>query len=103
MNALESDVTVDVRCHLFNDCDEHGIHTIREAYDLRRLLATSTSADTYLIRSHIAFHCGRIAAEESKITPSRGHTYRVKNPCWDDCIVRITDHYDHRDGVHGIV
>lgn len=68
--------------------------TMREAYSLHSMIPTSTSADTYLIRSHIAYHCGSDAAERAIIKPSRGHSYKI-----DGVVVRIVDHYDHREGV----
>ena len=72
---------------------------MRDLYALLGLLATSTAATTVLIRSHIAYWCGRAAAERATIKPSRGHSYKVNGRQ----IVRIVDYYDHRKGVTGIM
>lgn len=70
---------------------------MREFYREVRTIATSENADVMLIRSHIAYWSGTGTAERSVINPSRGHSYRVNG----DTIVRIRDHYDHREGVTG--
>ncbi len=70
---------------------------MRNFYDRVGLMPTSTNADVCLIRSHIAYHSGSAAAERATIAPSRGHSYRING----ETVVRITDHYDHRDGVAG--
>ncbi len=70
---------------------------MRDLYDRLGLIPTSTNADTVLIRSHIAYWSGSKEAERATIKPSRGHSYRVNG----SVIVRIADHYDHRDGVTG--
>lgn len=74
-----------------------GLGGMRNFYSALSLIPTSTNADTALIRSHIAYHSGSAAADRAVIKPSRGHSYRVNK----DVIVRITDHYDHRNGVTG--
>jgi hypothetical protein len=89
--------------HLLNT---PGLHDMRAFYDHAKIYATSTNGDIALIRSHIAYHCGEKFAQLAAIKPSRGHSYRVNmygNFGRDDKIVKISDHYDHRDGVHGIV
>ncbi len=85
---------------------EPGVPSMEAAYSRHRLLATSTYADIYLIRTHIAYHLGFAEANRARITSSRGHSYRVRglwlgNPKGE--VVRISDHYDHRDGVVGLV
>ena len=79
-----------------------GVGDMRGAYSRAHLIPTSSNADAFLIRSHIAYHIGSKAADSAAITPSRGHSYRV-NFRHGELIVRITDHYDHRAGVVGIV
>lgn len=74
-----------------------GIHDMRSFYADCGMLATSTNADIALIRSHIAYWSGHNEADRAVIKPSRGHSYRVNK----DVIVRIVDHYDHREGVTG--
>jgi hypothetical protein len=69
-------------------------------YERLALIPTSTVADTVLIRSHLAYWTGAKAAYQAKIKPSRGHSYRVTCQ-WRTVIVRIVDHYDHREGVTG--
>jgi len=69
---------------------------MREFYAVNGMLATSTVADTALIRSHVAYHSGMQAAERAVIKPSRGHSYKVNGT-----VVRISNHYDHRDGITG--
>jgi hypothetical protein len=77
---------------------EHvGLAGMREFYAKTNTYATSTNGDTALIRSHIAYHSGIATAERATIKPSRGHSYRING----DHIVKITDHYDHRNGVTG--
>jgi hypothetical protein len=79
-----------------------GVGDMRGAYSRAGLLPTSTNADIFLIRSHIAYWTGSQAAERVTIRPSRGHTYRVTGPYIGNALViRITDHYDHRNGVDG--
>jgi hypothetical protein len=87
----------------FHLLDETDIHTIEEANRKHRMIATSETADIYLIRSHIAYYCGRPEASRCTIKPSRGHSYRVRNLFSSDWVVRITDHLDYRHGVEGIV
>ena len=70
-------------------------------YDAHRLIPTSTNADVALILSHIAYWSGHQEAARTQVRPSRGHSYRVKHRFGADVIVRITDHYDHREGVVG--
>lgn len=77
-----------------------GVGGMRGAYDRLGVIPTSTAADVFLIRSHIAYHSGRTLAERVTIKPSRGHSYRVTGG-HVPLVVRITDHYDHRNGVHG--
>lgn len=76
--------------------------TMREFYDRENMIATSIVATTALIRSHIAYHAGRLAAERAEINPSRGHSYRIDLD-GQRTIVRITDYYDHRNGIKGFV
>ena len=92
----------DPRCHLLNERG-NGIHTMEDAYSFHSFCPTSTNGDVYLIRSHIAYHCGLRAASECTIKPSRGHSYRVRCLHGADYLVRISDHYDHRHGVVGII
>jgi len=70
---------------------------MKELYAALGLLATSENADTVLIRSHIAYWSGDKAAEAAVIKPSRGHSYRINGAV----LVRITDYFDHRDGIVG--
>ena len=82
------------------------LNGMKEFYAVAGMLATSENADIALIRSHIAYHAGSRPAERASIKPSRGHSYRVSMyGAHDkfDLIVRITDHYDHRNGVSGII
>lgn len=90
---------------------DHILQPEHIGLDMRQLfakcdcIATSTTADTILIRSHIAYWLSAAVAEKAIISPSRGHSYRVS--FWphrkeNDKIVRIGDPYDHRDGVTGI-
>lgn len=75
---------------------------MREFYQQVKTIATSTNADTMLIRSHIAYWSGNAMAEAAIITASRGHSYRVKlDRDFKGTIVKIVDHYDHREGVTG--
>jgi hypothetical protein len=75
---------------------------MREFYQAVGTIPTSENADTALIRSHIAYWSGAKMAESAIITPSRGHSYRVKmDRDFKGYIVKIVDHYDHRDGVTG--
>lgn len=75
---------------------------MRELYDRMNLIPTSTAADTVLIRSHIAYHAGHHEAVRAVIKPSRGHSYRIDGTYTAErIIVRVTDHYDHRNGVAG--
>ena len=78
---------------------------MKEFYSATNMLPTSTVADTALIRSHIAYHAGERFSSKAVIRPSRGHSYRVDiygNSRDKGVIVKITDHYDHRDGVVGL-
>lgn len=79
-----------------------GAGDARAGYDRAGLLATSEHADTFLIRSWLAYHGGAAAAERASIRRSRGLVYRVARYGThdrDDRQVRIRDHYDHRAGV----
>jgi hypothetical protein len=76
---------------------------IADAYDKYRLIPTSTNADILLIRWHIAYHCGGKEANRVRVAPSRGHSYRVKGLFDTDYIVTISNHFDHRHGVVGIL
>lgn len=77
---------------------------MHEFYRAIAAIPTSDYANVALIRSHIAYHAGQKMAERALIKPSRGHSYRVslhgRNDDWK--IVKIIDHYDHRDGVTGL-
>lgn len=73
---------------------------MKDLYSALHLLATSTSADIVLIRSHIAYWAGNTVAEKATIKPSRGHSYRITSN-HGDVIVKIADHFDHREGVIG--
>lgn len=74
-----------------------GTGGMRALYDKLKVYPTSTNGDEILIRSHIAYWSGNGPAERVTIKASRGNSYRVNG----DVIVRITDHYDHREGVRG--
>ena len=81
-----------------------GLDGMREFYQAVQAYPTSPNGDVMLIRSHIAYHAGERAAQTASIRPSRGNSYRVAR--WGthdkgDSIVRITDYYDHRNGVVG--
>src|SRR5947209_2405124 len=78
-----------------------GMNGMHDLYNVLGMIPTSENADVVLIRSHIAYHSGSKAAERAVIKPSRGHSYRVSKASGIDCIVRIRNHYDHRDGVTG--
>lgn len=90
---------------------ENNVHLLntdqpdmRGFYRALRLIPTSTDADTSLIRSHLAYHNGVRTAERAAIKPSRGHSYRVAlngKHAKDDLILRVSDPYDHREGVTG--
>ena len=76
----------------------------REKYAAANCYPTSPNGDMMLILAHIRYWSGDRAAESASIKPSRGNSYRVaryghheKN----DLIVRVTDPFDHRDGVTG--
>ncbi len=78
-----------------------SVPEIRQGYAYCGLIPTSTNADTYLIRSFVAYWCGIGRAEDAVIMPSRGHSYRVVvNGI--KYLVRIRDYYDHREGVVGM-
>lgn len=85
--------------HLLQD-EFLGVGDMRGFYDRCRLLPTSTNADISLIRSHVAYWSGSAEAERAVIRPSRGHSYRLKAHGME-FLVRISDHYDHRNGVAG--
>lgn len=87
-------------CHLLRP-EFLGIPGIRGAYSKLRLLPTSTNADVFLIRSHIAYWAGSREAERMTISPSRGHSYKIQAGRGEKMIVRIVDHFDHREGVVG--
>lgn len=75
---------------------------MREYYNAAGLIPTSTNADIALIRSWIAYWQGESAADRASIRPSRGHSYRIAlygRHDAEDTIVRISDYYDHRNGV----
>lgn len=79
-----------------------GVGDMRGAYSRLHTIPTSTNADTFLIRSHVAYWSGRQTAETITIKPSRGHSYRICDSKGQTLqIVRITDHYDHRNGITG--
>ena len=75
---------------------------IRTAYDRCNYMPTSERADIYLIRSHIAYWCGHLAADRAVIHASRGHSYRI-DLNGTRYIVRIVDYYDHRQGIVGMM
>jgi hypothetical protein len=92
-----------VEKHLLN---HRTAKTMRDYYASENVYATSDNGNAALIRSHIAYHCGEKFAQQARISSSRGHSYRVNlygGRGADDKIVHISDHYDHRDGVHGLV
>ena len=77
---------------------------MREFYHAIGVLPTSINADTTLIRSHIAYWSGAMKAEKASIKPSRGNSYRIAmygEHDKSDLIVKISDYYNHRDGVIG--
>jgi len=86
----------DTSAHICQPAYRH-LADMKAFYSTLGALATSTNADIVLIRSHIAYWSGEKAAERAVIKPSRGHSYRVNG----DTIVRIADHWDHREGVTG--
>ena len=91
--------------HLLNYPDA-TVQDMKAFYAAAAMYPTSTNGDVALIRSHIAYHCGQVRAERASIKPSRGHSYRVAmygEHDKHDTIVRISDHYDHRNGVVGII
>jgi len=71
-----------------------GMHGL---YNHLGIIPTSENADIVLIRSHIAYWAGSKKAERAEIKPSRGHSYKIDKTT----VVRITDYYDHREGVVG--
>lgn len=81
--------------HLLNASPE--VQCMRGLYAVHGCYPSSTNGDVLLIRSHIAYWSGQEAAERAVIKASRGHSYRVNGLQ----VVRITDHYDHREGVTG--
>jgi hypothetical protein len=92
-----------VNAHICQPAYRH-LNGMREFYSVLQCYPTSTNGDIALIRSHIAYHSSSAAAERAVIKPSRGHTYRVHASARKgsySLIVRITDPYDHRAGVHG--
>ena len=80
-------------------CEPHfcGLDGMRGMYAVCKVCPTSEHGDIMLIRSHIAYWGGAALAERAVIKPSRGHSYRVNG----SVIVKISDHYDHREGVTG--
>ena len=87
--------------HLLNTS---GLGDMRAFYSHAAMYPSSTNGDVALIRSHIAYWAGEERAQRAVIKPSRGHSYRVHSsalPGSYSVVVRITDHYDHREGVHG--
>ena len=88
-------------------CEPHfcGLASMREMYEACKVYPTSTNGDIMLIRSHIAYWQGKERAERAVIKPSRGHSYTVRTsalPGAYKVIVRISDYYDHRNGVHEV-
>ena len=82
-----------------------GLNSMKEFYSVTNMLPTSDVANIALIRSHIAYHAGQQVAERAIITPSRGHSYRVRlyaTGTDKGTIAKISDHYDHRNGVIGL-
>ncbi len=83
-----------------------GVGDMRAFYAKANMLPTSETADVALIRSHIAYWMGAAVAERAAVKASRGSTYRVAlngRHGADDAKVRISDHFDHREGVMGLV
>lgn len=89
----------EIKDHLL--MQDHAGLDMKRLYQKLGCVATSTNADTVLIRSHLAYWGTQAIAAEATIKPSRGHSYRVTQN-GTDRIVRITDHYDHRFGVVGL-
>lgn len=85
--------------HLLDN--DYGAHDMRQFYDAAGLIPTSHVADVALIRSHLAYHAG-YSAGKTEIHASRGHSYRFDLD-GERIVVRITDYYDHRNGVVGYV
>ena len=85
-------------------CQANHAHlaSMKELYAKLLILPTSEVADCVLIRSHVAYHAGQAVAARVKISPSRGHSYKIEEG-WRKIIVRITDPYDHRQGVAGYI
>ncbi len=81
----------------------NGVGDMRGAYERCGALPTSENGDIFLIRSHVAYWSGNKLAEYATIKPSRGHSYRVTDlgHGFGTRVVRITDYYDHREGVQG--
>ena len=82
-----------------------GLNSMKEFYSATNMLPTSEVADIALIKSHICYHAGERYANDAIITASRGHSYRVRlygNMHDKGTIVRIADHFDHRNGVTGL-
>lgn len=80
--------------------EHRGVGDMKELYNKLKVYPTSENGDKALIRSHIAYHTGVKAADEAEITPSRGSSYRIKH-LGRNQVVKITDPYDHREGVSG--
>jgi hypothetical protein len=79
-----------------------GLGGMKDFYGAIGAIATSIVADVALIRSYLAYHRGSKLAEGAAIKPSRGHSYRIAlygKHDKHDLVARITDHYDHREGV----
>lgn len=76
---------------------------MRELYGLHRVCATSEHADIMLIRSHVAYWSGIATAERLDIRPSRGHSYKLREPRSGAVVAvcRVSDPFDHREGVTG--
>ena len=85
-------------------CNTPHLGTMREFYSAMSMYPTSDVGDVALVRSHIAYWAGEAMAQRCSIRRSRGHSLRVA-PHGEhgkgDIIVRIVDHFDHRNGVVG--
>ena len=80
--------------------------TMKELYEQEKAYPSSDVGNELLIRSHIHYHAGQKFAERAVIKPSRGHSYKVglygENRSKDMKTLKITDYYDHRNGVTGL-
>lgn len=78
------------------------LNGMKEFYEKNSMIATSDVATIALIRSHIAYWSGSKLADLMEIKPSRGHSYKIRErgvKNWE--ILKITDYFDHRNGVTG--